>query len=93
MKIRDGSSIRIMEKAIGLFCHRPANAGVRQGEAVERCSTVRDPSRATPSLFRPHRSPMKRDGIPGFGVGGLKFKTLNRLFSKMIQLIVARTSP
>ena len=38
--------------------------------------------------LRGHRSPLKRDGIPGLGVGGLKFEALNSLFCKMIQLIV-----
>jgi hypothetical protein len=45
------------------------------------------------SRLTDHRSPMERDGIPGLGVGGPKLKALNRLFRKMIQLIIARTSP
>jgi hypothetical protein len=40
-----------------------------------------------------HRSPLERDGIPGLSVGGLKLKALKGLFRKMVQLIIARTSP
>jgi hypothetical protein len=141
-----------MDRAISLSYHRPANGGVRQGEAVvgrgeavvgrksqrAQCSacfnyvsasdlsrvlrmvfpriqtsdfvviivarrprgaaqirretTIADggiPGRAEIFALPGDRSPMKRDGIPGLRVGGLKFKALNSLFCKMIQLIVA----